>query len=666
MASSDQEAYCTLLMSDDYLPGAMVLAHSLRDNGTKKQLAALVTLDTLQATTIGELKKLYDYIIPVDRIVNKSPANLYLMDRPDLSSTFTKIALWKQTQFRRIVYLDSDIVALRAPDELFARESSFAAVPDIGWPDCFNSGVLALTPNMGDYYALLALAQRGISFDGADQGLLNMHFRDWDRLSFTYNCTPSGSYQYVPAYKHFQSSINMVHFIGQDKPWRSGRNGNKLTGAYEELLARWWAVYDRHFRAPSTAYISGQHPQEKQSVQQVQQYVKGEDSINEEYGYSSFEPSITELYAKESSGHDILTSSAEQPFSEKAEVVQEGVRQGDVLPVPTVEQRRFSAPSSDWDPIREPPPTHSRPEAANFPNDIYTMSNDRTLYQAPKSYPEPPKDMWYEVPKEQSVNQRPKPIFPWEENQAKPTRVFAEDKELSPEPTPSFETDEETQDDIESPTTPAIQVTSSEPFASYARTNAWDEVPEIERYIAALAQNRRAKIQVLRPGSGSGEDVLSPGIEEVPPRRRPSMKLTDFPTEFERPSLPVTPAPVRRPSFWGEERDAAGDLPGAEGVPKQEDWDPIRKLEELQMKQAEVLSQGPASPTRIIPDRERPESAALLPTSEDTIVPLTSITSVSNPPDPSNAPAPAFEELDFGSRDVEKSGEDEGVFGPTE
>jgi len=34
----------------------MVLAHSLRDNGTKKQLAALVTLDSLSALTVGELK----------------------------------------------------------------------------------------------------------------------------------------------------------------------------------------------------------------------------------------------------------------------------------------------------------------------------------------------------------------------------------------------------------------------------------------------------------------------------------------------------------------------------------------------------------------------------------------------------------------------------------
>ena len=173
------------------------------------------------------------------------------MDRPDLTSTFTKIALWRQTQFRKIVYIDADVVVLRAPDELFRLESTFAAAPDIGWPDCFNSGVMVLSPNMGDYYALLALAQRGISFDGADQGLLNMHFRNWEHMSFAYNCTPSGHYQYVPAYRHFQSTINMVHYIGNDKPWLIGKEAKGSgSSVYDELLARWWAVYERHYRAP--------------------------------------------------------------------------------------------------------------------------------------------------------------------------------------------------------------------------------------------------------------------------------------------------------------------------------------------------------------------------------------------------------------------------------
>ena len=34
----------------------MVLAHSLRDNGTRKQLAILVTLDSLSASTLEELR----------------------------------------------------------------------------------------------------------------------------------------------------------------------------------------------------------------------------------------------------------------------------------------------------------------------------------------------------------------------------------------------------------------------------------------------------------------------------------------------------------------------------------------------------------------------------------------------------------------------------------
>lgn len=252
-----------------YTAGALVLAHSLRDGGTKKKLGVLVTVDSVAAEAITQLKvsflccicswgnvsnttgrqTVYDYVIPVPRIKNNYPANLSLMNRADLASAFTKINLWKQTSFRKIVYIDADVIAYRAPDELFDLPHAFSAAPDIGWPDIFNSGVMVLTPSMGEYYALSALAERGISFDGADQGLLNMHFKNtFNRLSFTYNVTPSGHYQYVPAYRHFQSGINMVHFIGTEKPWFQGRHTSTGSGPYDEMIGRWWAVYDRHYR----------------------------------------------------------------------------------------------------------------------------------------------------------------------------------------------------------------------------------------------------------------------------------------------------------------------------------------------------------------------------------------------------------------------------------
>ena len=263
------------------------------------------------------------------------------------------------------------------------------------------------------------------------------------------------------------------------------------------------------------------------------------------------------------------------------------------------------------------------------------MSADTTLFKAPK-YPEPPKDMYYQVPTTPTASEKPKPIFPWELTAPKATRVFADDlppaPSLAPAPapapeptapqetTPSVTTDDDDQTSTLSPTTPSI--------ISYQRTNAWDDIPEIERYIANLPQNRRAKVHVLlqnstlastanRPSNPSA--ILSPTDEHENPmqipqtkeERRPSMRLTDFPTEFERPSLPVNPAPVRRPSLWGAERDAQGDLPGAEGVPDQSEWDPSARLADLQRKQSEVLAQGPASPTRPIPRREEVASASV-------------------------------------------------------
>jgi glycogenin glucosyltransferase len=205
----------------------------------------------------------------------------------------------------------------------------------------------------------LALAQRGISFDGADQGLLNMHFQDWERLSFTYNCTPNSSYQYIPAYRHFQSSISMIHFIGKDKPWTLGRDHKKSTGVYGELLGRWWATYDKHYRIPAsidrldhkrTFPLIGK---QKTPSQTVQSQVIGEPLPTapsqpppSSQPAFSFTPATTDVPSAEN-----ITTPVEPPMGDKPEVVEE-IQHGDFKPTPTVEQRRFSAPHSDWNPAR--------------------------------------------------------------------------------------------------------------------------------------------------------------------------------------------------------------------------------------------------------------------------------------------------------------------------
>ncbi|KAH6669159.1 family 8 glycosyl transferase [Plectosphaerella plurivora] len=647
--------------------GALVLAHSLRDAGTTKELAALVTLDTVSAEVITQLKTVYNHIISVPRIRNEKPANLDLMNRPDLHSAFTKVNLWKQTQFSKIVYLDADVLAYRAPDELFDLAAPFSAAPDIGWPDLFNTGVMAITPNLGDYYALMAMADRGISFDGADQGLLNMHFgSNYNRISFTYNVTPSAHYQYVPAYRHFQSSINMVHFIGSIKPWFEGRDAHRSDNPFDQMFGRWWAVYDRHYRvsephSPTSTSAPDTTPTE--SIQQpapelVQYFTKGEfqpdiqhqtqdephqATTGEHYrqgtSYGPSQGNQTQHAHHDEPSHHVAPppphssasfgSSSEPQAEARPEQVQAQDGRGQT-PTPVEPPHQPPSPAKTWDAQRQAPPAGSKPEALNFPHQVYEMSQDPAPFVPPERYPSPPKDMWYEVPKEKPapLSEKPPVIFPWETHQPRPSRVFSRTP-MAPEDTsvsigehgaPSHHqaaaessvADTSTTGRTSEPATPAtptIKISPSDPWTAFSRSNAWDEVPEIERYVEGLQQHRRTKSQGMTGVSrGRGK-----------PQER-GFKLTDFPSEVDRPSLPVTPAPVRRPKFWGAGEPGTGlgeddeELPAAEGVPVQSDWDPSEQLQKLAKQQSEALlrklGRGDGDDShgvsRDIPDRSLP------------------------------------------------------------
>lgn len=61
--------------------------------------------------------------------------------------------------------------------------------------------------------------------------------------------TTNVSYSYVPAYKQFQDTIKIVHFIGANKPWYLTYNAdtNTVVGGVtqNELvhLNQWWSVF---------------------------------------------------------------------------------------------------------------------------------------------------------------------------------------------------------------------------------------------------------------------------------------------------------------------------------------------------------------------------------------------------------------------------------------
>ncbi|XP_050416642.1 glycogenin-1 isoform X2 [Patella vulgata] len=251
---AEREAFVTLATNDTYALGCLVLGNSLRRTSTKRKIVVMVT-SGVTSSMRDQLQQVFDLVHEVDLLDSRDSANLALLGRPDLSCTFTKFHCWRLTQYEKAVFLDADTLVLHNVDELFDHEE-LSASPDAGWPDCFNSGVFVFKPSEDTYAALINFALAQGSFDGGDQGLLNLFFRDWstktiDRhLPFTYNVVSQAFYSYLPAFTQFRNDIRIIHFIGEVKPWNHAYNTKtgkvqmlSDSGHNQDFLQLWWDIF---------------------------------------------------------------------------------------------------------------------------------------------------------------------------------------------------------------------------------------------------------------------------------------------------------------------------------------------------------------------------------------------------------------------------------------
>nr|CAB3251496.1 glycogenin-1 [Phallusia mammillata] len=247
-----KEAFVTLATNDTYCRSAIVLAQSLRNCCTQKEITILIT-PQVSPEARAMLDKFFDQIFCVNVLDSKDAANLALLKRPELGITFTKLHCWNLTQYNKCVFMDADTMVLTNIDELFDHQE-LSAAPDAGWPDMFNSGVFVYEPSYETYMALIQLAEEEGSFDGGDQGLLNTYFNQWrtsderKRLSFLYNMHSTSTYTYSPAFARFGKDTKVVHFLGQVKPWHHKYSAETDSiqqmdgpGIHEQaFLLQWW------------------------------------------------------------------------------------------------------------------------------------------------------------------------------------------------------------------------------------------------------------------------------------------------------------------------------------------------------------------------------------------------------------------------------------------
>ncbi len=220
-------SYVTLLSSDDFLPGVIMLDWSLKRVRTQYSLHVLCS-DSISETSITKLKhrkilfqRLNEHV-PVYDNINKEAGYDHW------NRTFDKLYVWTLTQFDKVVYLDSDMQVIANIDYLFDCPHMSAVRADaFNEPglDKLNSGLMVIEPNISEFKGLCAILESGELHlkNMGDQDVIRAYYSDWGAkeeltLPFGLNVFYSEVTRGIISRRDIEP-VSVIHYIGHNKPW---------------------------------------------------------------------------------------------------------------------------------------------------------------------------------------------------------------------------------------------------------------------------------------------------------------------------------------------------------------------------------------------------------------------------------------------------------------
>jgi len=269
-------SYVSILTTDSYLFGALVLWKSLNDTKPKYPFHLLVT-PNLSDETMTLLDKSGIKTIKIDPIKNP-----ILNDPKDRRYyNYSKLNMWSLTQFDKIVYLDADMVVMHNIDELFTKpnlsSTNAGGVLHKDWKQ-LNSGLIVLEPSQSIFNHMKS--QVGViekEKGKGDQAFIHQYYSDWPdkkelHLPHVYNIFDIHieGYKKKEGYyldekiqtnnnKYDSKRIKIVHYIGQTKPWSRVEEIKKLDKTDDETIAnKIWVRYYKELKALLRERIGGE------------------------------------------------------------------------------------------------------------------------------------------------------------------------------------------------------------------------------------------------------------------------------------------------------------------------------------------------------------------------------------------------------------------------
>jgi len=232
------KVYITALTNERYIPGALALARSLHDTGTKYELAVMIPEDKKEC--LGSALQEYGVLdVPGTFILTKENIKLDEMDSivdqrySYWRETFFKLQATECTEYDKVILLDCDMLVLKNIDHLFDAPDYSAVVcgkcvhPD--WLD-LNSGLLVLTPSTELHNRLISCIKptienrKAAGLQAGDQDVFQYEYPDWrnhpelclpEKYSVWWNIID----ELCEKEKYRPKDFYVIHFLGNKKPW---------------------------------------------------------------------------------------------------------------------------------------------------------------------------------------------------------------------------------------------------------------------------------------------------------------------------------------------------------------------------------------------------------------------------------------------------------------
>lgn len=261
-------SFITFLGTDGFLPGVLALSNSIKKYNSTYGLLVLTT-DLVSPQSLATLDSRNIKHKYVQRIKNPNELG---NDERNFRHMYTKLRIFEQDEFDKVVYIDADMLVCCNIEELFDCQHMSAVVAGALNPvnshwDALNAGFLVVVPDRALAEQMYALIDTTPSDDGSDQGFLHSFYNNWPNdkhlhLHHKYN-VPVYEIELYAKLDHFKFSYNnsrldtdiaIIHYWGYDKPWF--HDGKLLNIRSPRIVDRayllWWDVYrpaDRKLRA---------------------------------------------------------------------------------------------------------------------------------------------------------------------------------------------------------------------------------------------------------------------------------------------------------------------------------------------------------------------------------------------------------------------------------